>query len=428
MRKLILISHVLLLGALPVNSMQVAPRGKSHSAEARGSAVRERRVNVHVKKELEIPAGEKFITKPRVSNNDASNVIPTLVPAREDASNTTKICAPSFEQVQAPNPNQFAKTIHTTHGSQNLEFKRIRAFRALDMLAFLMRKFSPQAAGTVAISLVRNHEKDEFMIATKYNLPEEIMRHTFLNVVKQIREYARHTYSKARKKELRSEWLDGVSLLESRECDEELAYNRLLQLRTEIYLMRMSEIANNPYDVIELRIAKLLRTTKDTNIPINRIDNEIETASTKEKSKGLHPEMAIVSRLLERKMALGVRGTLKYQYIGTSMLNCVKCDALLRGTKNLNGINNMIRETKMVFLTKGYYEAIYPGFQLTEWFLKINNTISTRDLHQHLDALAPSAFAMSMSEKRLIQDGNLSESDDELFEIDNDDETSDVNN
>jgi hypothetical protein len=98
--------------------------------------------------------------------------------------------------------------------------------------------------------------------------------------------------------------------------------------------------------------------------------------------------------------------------IGGSLLNCAKCNALIRGEKGIIGFNTKPISNHMVIFTRGHYRTGYPWYQIPRTALRINS-LGLYDLRKHLNAIGSPSSELSQQVLTRLQEAELSDSDEE---------------
>ncbi len=146
-------------------------------------------------------------------------------------------------------------------------------------------------------------------------------------------------------------------------------------------------------------------------------DNDSSSIQLLPNPRELHSELVIIEHFLNEPVALGYaakgRANVPYQYIGGSILNCAKCDALIRGGKDVIGINDTYSPIDLVFLSRGHYTTGYPCYSLPAWALRQNRKISEQQISHALDRLSTPSKTYSPQDLSRLQNAELSDSDEE---------------
>lgn len=294
----------------------------------------------------------------------------------------------------------------------NYLLKRGRAHCALDMLARLLRHEiyyrKVESAGTIALALVRNEKinKDQLVIATKYNLPKNAIYEYFSLLIngfpvgKELLDLRKARKSVQEAKDLFS---NDLSI-----DDEKLACRNYLKFREFFDHQRFARIYKEQKSNIESRLINLLKNFNESSIMVL------------ENSFFMHPELIIAEYILANGLKLDTLEAdptldnqyLDYQYIGLSMLNCASCDALLRGHGDLAGINDLGLKQKLLIFTKGSYDVRYPDFFPLRLSLKANSESNRALIKKKLSLIGTCVRQQTWLDTFIQQEGELSEDED----------------
>jgi hypothetical protein len=131
----------------------------------------------------------------------------------------------------------------------------------------------------------------------------------------------------------------------------------------------------------------------------------------------VHSELVVAEHVIRHHAVLGTVDAwgskkMPYQYIGGSLLNCAKCNALIRGEKGIVGFN--MRPTSkslpLFIFSRGHYHTGYPQYGIPKISLEINGMSSSR-LQQSLNEISSASSKLPLEDLVRIQEAELSDSD-----------------
>ncbi len=273
------------------------------------------------------------------------------------------------------------------HG-QPISLEITRGHRMLDrlarLLAFELSLDIEYSAGSISLALVPR--EDKLIIATKANRANANLFNALLSIAEKAQaESTNHIQEeiKGRKEEFNQIWQ--TINQDERHPGVAVLLKRGRKVRNVIDNKKLAVMMHekNHGDFIQKSLSKVLLALKAEHVII--LDNP----------SNLHSELVLAEYLRITKKYLGSintdLGVVTYQYMAGSLLNCAKCDALLRGENNIHGLNRA-PTLEMALFSRGSYKVLYPGYvvpqhsclinkmdrrQMTKWLNKIQGEDGT---------------------------------------------------
>lgn len=295
----------------------------------------------------------------------------------------------------------------TRHKAHALKLEK--GHRLLDTLARLLageisHLYSP--AGSVSVAIVNDKESnDQLIISTKKFVPEWLIN----NAIKKVYENSESFYEKVADhnkfiKAQRNFLLDnrGHSRFKrEREKIDRIKFIRALKKET-------------PDSALELRFKNLFSRGHDA-LNFQVLPNPLNIGNQKNLMV-FHSEINLANFIFANQKPLDTiassLGDLPYQYIGGSLKNCGKCNAMFRGWGNIRGINEDFNRYKILIFTAGNYHFVDGGYTLPHWSMNTNHA-TAKHLTENLKGI-PSIDTISPEQRSSVQQIDLSESDDEI--------------
>jgi hypothetical protein len=293
-----------------------------------------------------------------------------------NVASSTSITAENTSSLAAPKKTKTHHRLTSLNDAQNSNTVTLsleKGHRMLDTLARLVAAELAfdweHTAGSVSLVLLPQEEHGgKLVIATRASRANAFLHKSLALIIDKAIKIGTTDEAIALKEISKNQYRQIWQEIEKNSNDPHIKHllNQTRDLRYTIDLATLSLFLKNPKpDPICASLFKILSSLKDEQIVI--LENPFN----------LHSEMVMAEYLRASKKRLGeipfMQGKVPYQYIGGSLLNCAKCDVLLRGDDTIIGLNRAPK-VEMVFFTRGSYNILYPNYLIHRQSCLINNT------------------------------------------------------
>ena len=300
-------------------------------------------------------------------------------------------------------------SLSDTSNSLSIPLEIGKGHRMLDRIARLLAAELAldieHSAGSLSLALLPAESGDKIVISAKANRANQYLIENLLSVIKQAQTMAKDAHLDdipQLKEQFTTTW-QGLSE-DTAMAKARPLLNQVHALRKTIDLKKLALLFYNhaPHDPILLSLYKLLPNLKAESVII--LDNPFNW----------HSEMVMAQYLRRAKKKLGTittdLGTLPYQYIAGSLLNCAQCNAILRGGQNIVGLNRAPK-VEMALFSRGAYNALYPGYVIPLYPCHLNH-VNRSELSERLGKIEGEKIeVMSRISRIKMQYSALSDSD-----------------
>lgn len=261
------------------------------------------------------------------------------------------------------------------------------------------------SAGSLSLALLPAESGDKIVISAKANRANQYLFENLLSIIKQAQTVAKNPPLNDihhLKEQFTTTWQglpEDTAVATARPL-----LNQVSALRKTIDLKKLALLFYNdaPHDPILLSLYKLLPNLKAESVII--LDNPFDW----------HSEMVMAQYLRRAKKSLSTittpLGTLPYQYIAGSLLNCAQCNAILRGDQNIIGLNRAPK-VEMALFSRGAYKALYPGYVIPLYPCHLNHMDRSKLSKRLAELEGEKARVMSKISLIKMQYSALSDSD-----------------